>query len=438
MSGMKALKTHISELEDLLGDCMRCGMCQGVCPLFAETGRETDVARGKMALLDGLTQEMFKDPNGVYKHLNKCLLCGSCADNCPSGVNALEIFIKARAILTAFMGLSPAKRLIFRGMLSRPQFFDRLVAWGAKFQSFFTKPANEIVGTSCARFISPLIGHRHFKPLAPVPFHHMVPSLDSSPGRSGVKAAFFVGCLVDKIFPQIARDAVHALNHHEVGIFLPEEQGCCGIPALSAGDIKTFHRLLRHNLGRFDTERFDVLITPCATCTTTLKIIWPMMSDKSSGRIQRKIDAIAQKTLDIHQFLVSTVGLEKPKAENRVDLENITYHDPCHLKKSLGVFSEPRSLIEADPGCRLKEMPEADRCCGLGGTFSLGHYKLSASIGKVKGDHIRSTGCRVVATGCPACMLQLSDILSKSGDRITVKHPIEIYAAFLKSQDTSS
>jgi len=103
----------MKELEDQLSVCMRCGMCQAVCPVFAETGRESDVARGKLALLDGLTRELFKDPDGTFKRLNRCLLCGSCAANCPSGVNVLEIFIKARVILTGFMGLSTVQKLIF-------------------------------------------------------------------------------------------------------------------------------------------------------------------------------------------------------------------------------------------------------------------------------------------------------------------------------------
>ena len=64
MADMKQLARLIKELEDQLVVCMRCGMCQAVCPVFAETGREADVARGKLALLDGLVQEMFKDPTG--------------------------------------------------------------------------------------------------------------------------------------------------------------------------------------------------------------------------------------------------------------------------------------------------------------------------------------------------------------------------------------
>ena len=86
MYDIKELTLLMKELEDQLPICMRCGMCQAVL-VFAEIGREADVARGKLALLDGLAHEMFKDPKGVYKRLTRCLLCGSCAETCSSQVN---------------------------------------------------------------------------------------------------------------------------------------------------------------------------------------------------------------------------------------------------------------------------------------------------------------------------------------------------------------
>lgn len=432
MPGMHALAALMKQLEDQLAVCMRCGMCQAVCPLFAETGREADVARGKLALLDGLRQAMFKNPKGVYQRLNRCLLCGSCAANCPSGVNALEIFIKARAILTGYMGLAPVKKLILRGMLSRPEIFDRVVAWGSKFQKILSRPANELIGTSCARFVSPLLKDRHFVPLAPVPFHRMVPALDSNPGCSGIKAAFFVGCLVDKMFPRVAASVIDVFNHHGVGVYMPGGQGCCGIPALSSGDMLTFNRLIRHNLELFDPRMFDYLVTSCATCTATIRNLWPLMVQDEPGIIKARVQEVAAKTLDICQFLVTIVGLPTGVPKEQAGAVNVTYHDPCHLKKTLGVFSEPRALIQAHPGHRLQEMPESDWCCGLGGSFNLQYYEISSNIGKRKIDHITATGCSVVATGCPACMLQISDMLSKSGERITVKHPVEIYAASCK------
>jgi glycolate oxidase iron-sulfur subunit len=136
MSSLRALARLMKELEDQLVVCMRCGLCQAVCPLFAETGREADVARGKLALLDGLLKEILKSPQGVQDHLSRCLLCGSCAANCPSGVKVLDIFIKGRAILAGYLGLSPLKKAIFRNLLAKPGAFNRIMAWGPSSRGF--------------------------------------------------------------------------------------------------------------------------------------------------------------------------------------------------------------------------------------------------------------------------------------------------------------
>ncbi len=434
MADMKQLAGLMKELEDQLAVCMRCGMCQAVCPLYAETGREADVARGKLALLDGLSQEIFKDASGVHERLMRCLLCGSCAANCPSGVKVLDIFLKARAILAAYMGLNPLKKAIFRGMLARPELFDRLVEMGSKLQGLFVKPADELLGTSCARFTSPL-ADRHFKALAPTPFRRLAPSLVGEGKGAGIRVLFFPGCLVDKVYPQVGEAVLRAMSHHGVEVAVPQDLGCCGIPALSSGDVSAFNSLVRHNLARFAKESFDYLITACATCTSTLKKIWPLMDEDFSEAECHQIKALSEKTLDVAQFLVDKVGVEPKASPDGKEGIPVTYHDPCHLRKSLGVFTQPRKLLQANPAYRLREMLEADKCCGCGGSFNLQHYDLSASIGKRKRENIVQSGCEVVATGCPACMLQISDMLSQAGDRVQVRHVIEVYADSI-SQDS--
>ena len=96
---MKKLAGLVRELEDQLSACTRCGMCQAVCPLYRETAQESSVARGKLAILSGLMEEAFKEPRRSLEQISRCLLCGSCEANCPSGVRVLDIFLKARAIL---------------------------------------------------------------------------------------------------------------------------------------------------------------------------------------------------------------------------------------------------------------------------------------------------------------------------------------------------
>lgn len=436
MADIKELADLMRELEGMIDTCTRCGACQAVCPVFEQTGNEADVARGKLALLEGVLQEMFKKPGGVAERLDRCLLCGSCEATCSGGVKIQEIFIRARAIITGFTGLSSTQKFMLRQILARPELFDRVFEWLGRFQKFFLKPLDNLPGTSCPRLVSPLLTDRHVRPPALKPFHRMVPSLDTSPGSSGKKAAFFVGCLIDKLYPNIARDTVDVLTHHGVGIYLPDNQGCCGIPAISAGDPETFETLVRHNIERFDPGKFDFLVTACATCTYTIKKIWPMMMKTGSDDLNTKMSEIVEKTMDINWFLIHEIGIEMDDCPQDQGDICVTYHDPCHLKKSLDVSEEPRALLKANPAYRYVEMPEADRCCGLGGSFNLKHYDLSEAIGKQKIEAIRSTGCSVVTTGCPACMFQLSDMLSKSNDPVSVKHPVELYAEKLKDSMT--
>ncbi len=430
MYDMKRLAELVKALEEQLIVCMRCGMCQAVCPLFAETGREVDVARGKLALLDGLIQEMFKDPKGVDVHLTRCLLCGSCASNCPSGVKVLDIFLKARAILYGYMGLHPVKKIVFRGMLANPTFFNGLVSSAGRLQRFFLKTADDFLGTSCGRLSFPL-ADRHLKALAPLSFQSSVGPLDTS-GASGLKVGFFVGCVIDKIYPNIGHAVLSALKHNGVGVLIVGEQGCCGIPALSSGDLNAFEKLVRYHLERFPPGDFDCLVTACATCTFTIKKLWPMFADDLSEAEKSRMSELAEKTMDISQFLVEKIVPVTKASSNQADKAFISYHDPCHLKKSLGIAAQPRKLLCANSHYILKEMSEADRCCGCGGSFNLNHYAISASIGRHKRDSIIESGCSTVATSCPACMLQISDLLSQAGARIQVKHVVEIYADSLE------
>ncbi len=430
MSDLKELSLLLKEIEDQLSDCMKCGMCQAVCPVFAQTGNEGDVARGKIFLLERLGDQLLNDARGAKERIEKCLMCGTCGANCPSGVKILEIFLKARAALTEYLGLSPLKKLIFRGMLKNPKRFNSMIDMASKLQGFGTCSANLYQGTNCTRVLSGLIGNRHFKPLSRKPFHKIQKQLDTSPGRSGLKVAFFPGCVTDKINPEIGEAALKAFAYHGVGVFMPPDQACCGMPALASGDRATFQNLLDHNAALFGSRDFDYIITPCATCTNTIKEVWPMMVKQKSKSFVT-VKALTEKTMDISQFLVDVLKVS-PAEDGGEIKKRITCHDPCHLGKALKVYSQPRGLIAANPQCELVEMNEADYCCGNGGSFNLQNYELSCDIGMRKRNNIVATGADIVATSCPACMMQMTDMLSRNNDRVRVKHVIEIYADALE------
>jgi glycolate oxidase iron-sulfur subunit len=418
----------LAELDDQLVNCMRCGMCQAACPLYAETGLEADVARGKIALLEFLSHEMIQDPKAVKQRLDKCLLCGSCAAACPSGVKVLDIFLKARAILTAYIGLSPVKKAIFRGMLTKPKLFNTLMSLGSKFQGFFTSPVNDMIGSSCSRFLSPMLGDRHLLSLADKPLRSLG-DLDTPRGKSGLKVAFYYGCMADKIFTSVGHAVLKVMEHHGVGVYMPTDQVCCGVPSLASGDMKSFEDLVRMNLAVLARGDFDYIITPCATCTSAFHHIWPLMGTGLSPEHRRQIEQLIPKSMDVNAFIVDKLGVKAVKPDQ--DAATVTIHDPCHLKKSLGVSQQVRTIIAANPRLRVVEMAGSDVCCGCGGSFNLQHYAISAKIGKKKRDNIAAAKADVVAAGCPACMMQISDMLSQAGDRMTVRHPVELYAQSL-------
>ena len=298
--------------------------------------------------------------------------------------------------------------------------------------SFFQKTKFQL-NASCASLVSPRFSRRQMIPLASVPFHKISPELKPASKNTEKeirpKVAFFVGCLLDKVFPKVALQILRVLHFHQVHVIVPSSQGCCGIPALASGDHLTFNRLVAQNLSRFDPSHYDYLVTGCATCTATIKKIWPSMFIPATEDQKAVVSQIAAKAYDINQFLVEIIGVQLP----RQPVENgsnpiVTYHDPCHLRKTLGIYSQPRQLICANDNYSFVEMPDAASCCGMGGSFNLAHYDLSAEIGKKKVAGLETTGAAVVATGCPACMMQLSDMLAAEGKKIRVAHSIELYS----------
>jgi glycolate oxidase iron-sulfur subunit len=429
-SGLKHLIRMMKILEDRVQRCTRCGMCQAVCPVYAATGHEKDVARGKLLLLDGLMREMFQNPDGVAESLDHCLLCGACEAGCPRQVSVLEIFLTARSTISVYRGLSPFKKILFRRIMAHPKLFNRLASWSIRFQHLVVRPTGIRAGSSCSRLASPIFSNRQIVPMAPVPFHKMDIHIPKFPPPAGPRVLFFVGCLLDKFFPDTAKTIMEVLAYHGARVIIPKDQGCCGIPMLSSGDQESFNRLVDYHLGRFNTEKFDYLVTGCATCTATIKKIWPSMAETQSQQRTESLASLAEKTYDISQFLVNIIGVSHPRDTLNPDASKsrATYHDPCHLHNTLKVYKEPRILIHASSKYELTEMPDATACCGMGGSFNLKHYGTSMEIGLKKIEKIKASGASIVATGCPACMIQLNDMMAKTNTAVDVKHVVDLYA----------
>lgn len=430
MSDLKTLAQRLMALDDRLMSCMKCGNCQAVCPMFGATHMEADVARGKLVLINNLAHEIIQDPQAVADKLGRCLLCGSCQANCSSGVHIMDIFIEAREMVYQYLGLSPVKKMIFGVLLAKPSLFNFTMRVGAPVSRLMFFKDKTAQGTTCSPFLKSMIGERHIRPVPVKPLHALVGALDEPRVSGGIKVAFFPGCMGDKFYVDMGKACLKVLKHHNVAVYMAEDFACCGIPAICSGDGDGMVKELRHNLALLEKASFDYLVTPCGSCTATIKEHWPTYAKRINPTAEAFARRIAGKTMDINEFLVKVLGVKAADSPKR-GARPVTYHDSCHLKKGIGIFKEPREVIKANSDYKLVEMKDSDRCCGCGGSFTLFHYDLSKIIGQRKRENIVDSGADVVAAACPACMMQIEDMLAQNHDNIKVKHPIEIYAESL-------
>lgn len=242
---------------------------------------------------------------------------------------------------------------------------------------------------------------------------------------------FFTGCSANYVFPQIAEAALWTLGYLGSSVHVAPDQMCCGAPAEGHGDQETVHALAKQNLyalaARF--PRAPVIVV-CSSGGYMFKRMYPELF--LIGEESQIAADLAARTYDISEYLVHKVGIDA-LAQKMVAPVQIptTYHDPCHLKRGQGVHQEPRQLLElACPG-RYIPMMDADRCCGMGGTYGLSHREMSQTILGHKTGVIQASKAAQIATGCPACMIQLQDGITRAGLDVQVKHTVEVVAEAL-------
>ncbi len=443
----------LSRIEAEYGRCVRCGMCQEACPVFRYSKTEPDAPRGKLALIDALRLGILNDPGAVKKKLDRCLLCGSCSLACPRGVNIAGSIIDARMMIHGYLGLSPVNRLLFRMVLADPARFRRLLdligsiqdllVWIAK-KKQDTIPSSPMTRREGMRGLhgmaayapgpeillpgsAPIIKARHLPKVMPEPFCRTRIRMPDRNQR-GIKVYFFAGCLIDRVLPDVGDSMLNIFDKAGIDTIVSEQQGCCGMPAASSGDNETLERLAEYHFRQFSKMEFDYLVSGCPTCIHTIKSLWPK-TKFAMRRNKEWFDDLANKSIDFCNF-ASMIFSDEAAQDKIHEGPIVAYHDSCHLKNCFGLVTEPRHLILSLTDCRLVEIPGSSSCCGMGGEFSLRHPDISLSIGGDLADRIRSVDPEILATACPACMLQFAEIFLREKGNLQIFHLAQVIDRF--------
>jgi len=412
-------------LTEELRKCSKCGSCASVCPVYAEKLSEAYCSRGKMLLARDVVRHGGETTARLAEIFNNCLVCLACRENCPGGVRMDKVVLAARALL-AEKGMQPkAKRLVFEKMLAAPATMRPAMKLGSMVQSLLFQKIPESSGLR-RRFPFPALAEDQPVPdVASVPFRQRVPEYIAAPaGSRKGDVIYFVGCAANYLFPTIGEAVVHVLHRLGYGVIIPSRQGCCGTPVEVGGETDILRELMRANLEALGGGS-EPIVTACGSGGLMLTHGYP---DTAQGEERRKAESIAARTCDISVFLVKQCGMPSVlEALTRRCVTQVTYHESCHLGRGLGVHSQPRELLHAIAP-NYVEMKQADRCCGSGGTYGLTHWEVARGILARKIANIRGSGAAVVATGCPACLLQVEGGLGNAHMAGNALHTIELLA----------
>ena len=412
----------LEEVQDALAKCMKCGNCMAVCPVYQTEKQEAAYARGKLAIAEAVLKgDLDLKDEDVQEKLFNCLICTSCMQTCPCGVDVCKIMLSLRAAMARETGLHPIKKMIFWALKNQP-LFNVAMKTGASLQWMGLRKLPDNAGYE-PYFTMGLPMKRIFPGLAKKPFRDQAPALIKAENRK-MTVALFPGCGYNYILPRVAWDAVEVLKENDVEIAIPKDQHCCGIAIFAHGDIESARELARKNIDVMEKTGADYIVTVCGSCGESWQHGFRelLSEDPIYGP---KADHWKSRSHDISTFLTKVIDYKKP--EGRVKA-TVTYQDPCHLKKVLKVFAEPRAILKSIPGVTLKEMTKPDVCCGSGGSYTITHPETSMKIAGRKMADIRKTRADMVITGCPGCMMQLSEGITKSGQELVVAHYISLLA----------
>jgi len=352
-------KEIIDVIKDSGGEtfklCYQCGLCDTVCP-WNEV-RTFSIRKIIREATFGLTEIESED-------IWRCATCGRCVEQCPRGVQQIELGVSLRRIATEY-GVFPAPVKSIRTISAG------LTAQGNPFGEERKNRADWAKGLSVKMF------------------------------TEGMEILYFPGCYpsYDPRMQRVARATVNILNTAGVDFgILGQKESCCGESIRKTGDEELFKRLARENIKTFIDNGVKKIVVSSPHCYHTFKNEYPefMVNFEVIHSSQYLFELIDEGRLEITK-------------EYRKDL---TYHDPCYLGRHNGIYDEPREVLKKIPGIELDEMPDSREnslCCGGGGGRIWMETPKGERFSDLRLEQAIGVGAKVLATCCPYCITNFED-----------------------------
>lgn len=401
-------------------NCIRCGACLDVCPAFALVGGHVYGSNVYTGGIGTMLTHFLVDEERASEIQNICLQCGRCNEVCGGGLHISDMIMRLRE--KNMQEKPDALKKFALDAVSDRKLFHSMLRIASVAQGVFTK--GEPMIRHLPMFLSGMTKGKSFPAIAQVPLRDFFHTIKQDVKDPKGTVAIFAGCLLDFVYTDLARAVVADMNSIGYKVEMPLGQACCGCPASNIGDVENARKEAEINIEGMEAEKYDYIVSACPSCTHQLRL-YPTFFEEGTPMYKRAKE-LADKAFDFCKLFYDLEGVSQEGDGKAV---KVTYHDSCHLKRSLGVSQEQRELLKNTKGIEFVEMNECDNCCGFGGSYSLLCPDISSHILENKIQNIKESGADVVALDCPGCLMQIKGGLDARGlDDIKVKHTAEIIA----------
>ncbi len=333
--------THVNKYLKELVTCTMCGYCKEVCPTFEQLGWDSAAARGKMALAYGLYMGDIEPDESVLERLLQCTTCEDCKRRCPSKTEVVKAVEAIRKDLNE-AGFS---------LEIHKKIYNNIKKYGNPYGEETTR--------------SQVLGEQQNK----------------------AEIAYFVGCTATYRNKEIADAGISILKKLGIGYTLLEET-CCGSVIQRTGfDDDALKKLIDANIDAIETTGAKKVLFSCAGCVRMFRKEYKNFRDFNFEALHFT-EWLAEQDLKLKPY---------PK--------KVTYHDPCHIGRHIGIYDAPRNLIKRIPEIDFQEMELKENqayCCGGGGGLRSAYPEVAQNIAANRVSQAKFA--EVLLNTCPFCL----------------------------------
>jgi L-lactate dehydrogenase complex protein LldE len=240
-----------------------------------------------------------------------------------------------------------------------------------------------------------------------------------------MRIALFVTCLADTLYPQAGQATVRLLERLGHQVVFPDAQTCCGQMHVNTGYQREALPLIRNYVDTFGGS--DVIVVPSGSCTASIRHQHAMVARRlGEPDLAALAEDVAARTFELSELLVDVLGVTDVGAYFP---HRVVYHPTCHSLRLLRVGERPLTLLRNVAGIDLVALPDAEQCCGFGGTFAVKNADVSTAILADKMRNVLATGAEVCTAGDSSCLMHIGGGLSRLKAGTRTMHLAEILAA---------